>query len=483
MQMQKYRQQCIPFQRTLLARALFSSLSSCACRPLTVHKHRPLLIRRIHMPQPLFSKGDQGGSDDYDNVLRNIILQTSLGDNLRKFPETNKGEEEGGGGGGGGGKEPMKKEGEEGEEEGDKEPTNLLITLDALGTLYEIKNGDLGQQYTLVAEKCGLKGLDPGDVARSFKDAFKELSTSHPNYGYHTEGMNPRKWWEEVTKRTFKPLLPTSTITKYPTNLAEALWTHFSTDNGYSIFNGTIPFLWNIKDLKAVATKTREGEADWKYRTITIGVISNSDYRVAGVLSSMGIAVTHRAMSQDGELKKKKTKNSLRRQGNKLVKSLRRSGVLTSEAKSLIIEALDVKNEIIGGDQVVDFMVTSCEVGAAKPQKEIFETARKAARNSVMEKFGIEEARKGWDWYHVGDNKEEDVAGAYEAGGVGILFDRNKEIGETETIVEGSEEGVGYKAMVIGDLREVAEFTEGLSILYKAGGEKVSYPRRVQQSR
>ncbi|KAF3086066.1 hypothetical protein TWF706_011785 [Orbilia oligospora] len=377
----------------------------------------------------------------------------------------------------------MKKEGEEGEEEGDKEPTNLLITLDALGTLYEIKNGDLGQQYTLVAEKCGLKGLDPGDVARSFKDAFKELSTSHPNYGYHTEGMNPRKWWEEVTKRTFKPLLPTSTVTKYPTNLAEALWTHFSTDNGYSIFNGTIPFLWNIKDLKAVATKTREGEADWKYRTITIGVISNSDYRVAGVLSSMGIAVTHRAMSQDGELKKKKTKNSLRRQGNKLVKSLRRSGVLTSEAKSLIIEALDVKNEIIGGDQVVDFMVTSCEVGAAKPQKEIFETARKAARNSVMEKFGIEEARKGWDWYHVGDNKEEDVAGAYEAGGVGILFDRNKEIGETETIVEGSEEGVGYKAMVIGDLREVAEFTEGLSILYKAGGEKVSYPRRVQQSR
>ncbi|KAF3220617.1 hypothetical protein TWF106_006676 [Orbilia oligospora] len=419
----------LPFQRTLLTRALSSS-SSCARRRLAVHKHKPLLIRRIHISNPLFTKEDQGGSgsDDYDNVLRNIILQTSLGDNLRRFPEVSKGEE-----GGGGGKEPVKKEGEEeGGEEDDKEPTNLLITLDALGTLYEIKNGDLGKQYALVAEECGLKGLDPGDVARSFKEvsirgwfphfrsgedddntAFKELSKSHPNYGYHTEGMTPRIWWDKVTKRTFTPLLPTSTVTKYPTNLAEALWTHFCTDKGYSIFDGTIPFLWNIKDLKAVATRTREGQADWKYRTITIGVISNSDARVAGVLSSMGIAITHRAMSQDGELKKRKAKNSLRRQGSKLVKSL----------------------------------------------------------------------RKGWDWYHVGDNKEEDVAGAYEAGGVGILFDRNKEIGETETIVEGSEEGIGYKAMVIGDLREVAEFTEGLSILYKAGGEKVPYPRRLQQPR
>ncbi|KAF3162168.1 hypothetical protein TWF788_002142 [Orbilia oligospora] len=371
----------LPFQRTLLTRALSSS-SSCARRRLAVHKHKPLLIRRIHISNPLFTKEDQGGSgsDDYDNVLRNIILQTSLGDNLRRFPE----------------------------------------------------NGDLGKQYALVAEECGLKGLDPGDVARSFKEvsirgwfphfrsgedddntAFKELSKSHPNYGYHTEGMTPRIWWDEVTKRTFTPLLPTLTVTKYPTNLAEALWTHFCTDKGYSIFDGTIPFLWNIKDLKAVATRTREGQADWKYRTITIGVISNSDARVAGVLSSMGIAITHRAMSQDGELKKRKAKNSLRRQGSKLVKSL----------------------------------------------------------------------RKGWDWYHVGDNKEEDVAGAYEAGGVGILFDRNKEIGETETIVEGSEEGIGYKAMVIGDLREVAEFTEGLSILYKAGGEKVPYPRRLQQPR
>ncbi|KAF3232574.1 hypothetical protein TWF192_003085 [Orbilia oligospora] len=488
----------LPFQRTLLTRALSSS-SSCARRRLAVHKHKPLLIRRIHISNPLFTKEDQGGSgsDDYDNVLRNIILQTSLGDNLRRFPEVSKGEE-----GGGGGKEPVKKEGEEEEEEGDQEPTNLLITLDALGTLYEIKNGDLGKQYALVAEECGLKGLDPGDVARSFKEvsirgwfphfrsgedddntAFKELSKSHPNYGYHTEGMTPRIWWDEVTKRTFTPLLPTSTVTKYPTNLAEALWTHFCTDKGYSIFGGTIPFLWNIKDLKTVATRTREGQADWKYRTITIGVISNSDARVAGVLSSMGIAITHRAMSQDGELKKRKAKNSLRRQGSKLVKSLRKAGVLSSEAKGLIFEALDVKNEIIGGDQVVDFLVTSCEVGAEKPQKEIFETARKAARNLVIEKFGIDEARKGWDWYHVGDNKGEDVAGAYEAGGVGILFDRNKEIGETETIVEGSEEGIGYKAMVIGDLREVAEFTEGLSILYKAGGEKVPYPRRLQQPR
>lgn len=383
-------------------------------------------------------------------MLRNIIQQTTLGN--KSFSYIQRGVEE-------------VKEG------GDEEPTNLLITLDALGTLYEIKNGDLGQEYTQVAKECGVKGLLAGDVAKSFKEAFKELSASHPNYGYAT-GMKPKEWWEQVTIKTFKPLIPFPV--PFPPNLAESLWTHFSSNAAYSIFPGTMPFLWNIKDLKGLATRTRKGQAGWKFRTITIGIISNSDDRIIDVLTSMGIHATHRAISLDGGLDHLPPK-SFSKKGKELYKSLKGAGVASRASRRAIRKISETKNEVLGNDQVVDFVATSCGLGVAKPQREIFETAKKAAARLIAMRFGEEEAEKGWEWYHVGDNRREDVVGAYEAGGVGILLDRNKEIGETETIVEGTEEGVGYKTMVVGDLREVAEFTEGLSILYKAGGEKVPY--------
>ncbi|KAK6520504.1 hypothetical protein TWF506_000756 [Arthrobotrys conoides] len=466
-------------QRIFLTRTLPSS--SILRRSLTVYK-LPLLARRIHTSKSLYHKGDKKDDEsEYDAVLRNIILQSSFdgikSGNFRTSAEITREQEE-----------IKRKEEEEGEgkkevEEkggggGNEEPTNLLITLDALGTLYEIKDGDLGKQYTLVAEECGLEGLDSGDVARSFKDAFKELSSSHPNYGYHT-GLTPKEWWELIAVKTFTPLLPPEVA--LPKNLASSLWTHFSSDSAYSIIPGTLPFLWNIKDLKDLAVKTILAEADWKFRTVTIGIISNSDDRIVDVLGSMGITAIHLIISQDGEFKRKRrSKLTPKNQGRQLVKSLKGTGALSGKMRKSLWKSAKSKTELIGGDQIVDFVVTSCKLGVAKPQKEIFEAARNAAKSVVKLKHGDYQAGKGWEWYHVGDDREEDVVGAFEAGGVGILFDRNKEIGETERIVEASEEGLGYKTMVVGDLREVAEFTEGLSYLYEAGGQKVEYSFRSQ---
>ncbi|KAK6345186.1 hypothetical protein TWF718_007112 [Orbilia javanica] len=447
--------------RTVLSRPL---LSSPTRHPLRIY--RSFLVRSIHMSQPLSEgkgKGDSGS--DYDDVLRNIIQQTSLpggrmasvspspsADSHSSSSSSNFVGEEGG------------EESVEGVDDG--EPTNLLITLDALGTLYGIKNENVGKQYGDIAKKCGVKGLLAHDINKSFNAAYKELAASHPNYGY-ASGMTPKEWWEQLTIKTFTPLIPFPV--PFPPTLAEELWNTFATNGPYTIFPGTIPFFWNMKDLKKLATRTRKGQADWKFRTITIGVVSNSDERVIDILSSLDVTAVHRVISRDGELEEIPRK-SVKQESRRLTKALREAGAVGRQSSKILRQIAITKDEVIGRDQVVDFVATSCRLGAAKPQKEIFETAREAARRLVEKRFGSREAKRGWEWYHVGDNSKEDVVGAYEAGGVGILFDPKKELGETEKFIEGSKDGVRYKAMLVGDLREVAEFTEGLSFLYQTGG-------------
>ncbi|KAK6527975.1 hypothetical protein TWF281_009234 [Arthrobotrys megalospora] len=422
----------------LLRRTLLTSLSSSTRRPFVAYTST--CIRRIHITRTLWKEPEDIDPKTYA-VLRDIIQQTSIMPKSNKIPQ--KGEEEEG------------------------EATNLLITLDALGTLYEIKNADLGQEYGRVAKKCGLKKLSDQAIAKSFKEAYKELAASHPNYGYAT-GMTPKEWWEQLTIKTFTPLIPPTT--PFPKTLAESLWTHFSTSAAYSILPGTLPFLWIIKDLKTLANNTRNGITDWKFRTITIGVISNSDDRVIDVLNSMDIATSHRVTSLDGEVTEIPLKSLKHKQ---TFRELERR--LKSTNKKLFKKVAKAREEVMRGNQAMDFVVTSCRLGVAKPQKGIFEAARKAAERLVAEMYGGKEAAKGWEWYHVGDNPKEDVVGAYEAGAVGILYEKGKDIGETEGIVEGNVEGEGYKTMVIGDMREVAEFTEGLGLLYQSGGQKVTW--------
>ncbi|KAK6360657.1 hypothetical protein TWF730_006792 [Orbilia blumenaviensis] len=357
-----------------------------------------------------------------------------------------------------------------------EEPTNLLITLDALGTLYGIKNENVGLEYANVAKSCGVTGLLAQDVTKSFKKAYKELTASHPNYGFGT-GMTPEEWWEQIAIKTFTPLIPFPI--SFPENLANALWKHFSSKDAYTLYLGTQPFLWNIKDLKSLAQRTRTGTADWKFRTVTIGVISNSDDRVVNILNSFNITTLHRCVNLDGEvsyiaLLATKERNAV------LAKKAKAVGAVAKKALRKIANA---RKELVSDEQIVDFAVTSCRMGIAKPEREIFEAAKKAAEKLVAHRHGEREAARGWEWYHVGDNAKEDVVGAFEAGAVGVLFDRLKSMGETEVMVKASEKGMGYKTMVVGDLREVSEFAEGMGFLYDPVEAKMPIPKQSEDGR
>ncbi|KAK6505156.1 hypothetical protein TWF481_007077 [Arthrobotrys musiformis] len=426
-------------------------LTSCV-RPLAgVYKSLPVrcfhatgvAYKRTPVPpeEPTPTPAGKRADQDLDATLREIIVQSTLGDRDTHSHKSMKEEEPG-------------------------EPTNLLITLDALGTLYKIR-GDLGKQYTQVARGCGVEGLDERAVAGSFKKAFKELVASHPNYGFGT-GMTPRQWWEQVTIKTFTPLLPAST--PFPPSLSKALWTHFSSSSGYELHPSTLPFLRSISDLKSICTNTRRGVQNWKFRTITVGVISNSDHRVSTVLNSMNIDTTNFVTTASGHLGKIHAVSPAQR----LQLNEEQAGVDGGSGRD-IPQLSEAKREVIGDEQLVDFVATNCHLGFAKPSIRIFEAARRAAVRSVAERHGKEEAEREWEWYHVGDDPIEDVSGAYESGAVGVLFDPEGKVGDIETVVKGLGEGMGWKTMVVRDLREVTEAVETLGFMYPPGQQRVPY--------
>jgi hypothetical protein len=73
---------------------------------------------------------------------------------------------------------------------------NLLLCFDAFGTLFRPKRNII-QQYGEIARQCGLVGFKDEELQSSFREAFKEETKKHPNYGKVT-GLGATKWWTNV---------------------------------------------------------------------------------------------------------------------------------------------------------------------------------------------------------------------------------------------------------------------------------------------
>ncbi|KAK6359680.1 hypothetical protein TWF696_000823 [Orbilia brochopaga] len=272
---------------------------------------------------------------------------------------------------------------------------DLLITVDAFGTLYEPRR-PVAAQYVDVAAQHGLDGLDVAAVERSFLQAFKEQRNAHPNYGRATN-MTAQTWWAQITEKTFTPLLThRQTI---PLTLHEALWTHFASSTAYDLLPGTLDFFTALTQYRqAVAA------APWQFRTVTLGVLSNSDDRVIDVLKSLGIAVRHRS---------------------RLIEEANVGGD-SSGTVSLDRIPTDPGVPYNWTPNVVDFVTTSYDVGSEKPDIGIFRAAMASAKELLRRRDTEDSAARQWAWVHVGDNPAEDVAGAEAAGAMGVLLDRER---------------------------------------------------------
>lgn len=199
----------------------------------------------------------------------------------------------------------------------------LLITLDAFGTLYRPRKS-IPLQYLEVARSCGLKleasaaAAAAAAMAQSFKAAFQTHSSRSPNYGRASTGgtsttttttttptPTPERWWADVVHDTFKPLLslfspPASPQLQQhiPDRLAGELFRHFSTGKAYELFPDTMPFIRQMRRLRlrhrhrhpgsplpsSLLSSSLPGVQD-----VVVGVLTNSDPRVAGILQSLGL--------------------------------------------------------------------------------------------------------------------------------------------------------------------------------------------------
>ncbi|KAK6543101.1 hypothetical protein TWF694_007023 [Orbilia ellipsospora] len=264
----------------------------------------------------------------------------------------------------------------------------------------------------------------------------------HPIYGRAT-GISPKEWWKEVVIKTMEPYYPT-----VPETLPEMLWTHFSTKKAYELSEGATPFLQNIRHLKKIAYETRSRKLNWGFKSVTVGVVTNSDDRVVDVLKALDVGVIYRTVSSPP---------SNAGETNQNASISPRDGVSIVQDEDFY----DERRQWEAG--VLDFVTTSYAVGVEKPDKAIFDAALASARGYLREIYNDDSGR--FFWIHVGDEAEKDVIGPMRAGGVAVLYDTKRKEGELERMISIDGVGVDCACMVVKDLREMLETLEVMEFM------------------
>ncbi|KAG9206909.1 hypothetical protein G6514_000199 [Epicoccum nigrum] len=253
---------------------------------------------------------------------------------------------------------------------------NLLLCFDAFGTLFR-PNIPIPSAYAQAAIKHGVKldVKDPAEaVAKEFKLAFKEASKQSPNYG-KVVGLGAEKWWAQVINNTFRRWLKPGEYV--PQALVDDLLQRYSTKEGYDIYPDVVPFFRKLQ------TKTSsETENLWPWEKTIVGVITNSDDRVPGILSSFGLKVGPRR-----------------------------------------VDTPDERTAEVALQDDISFVVLSYDVGVGKPDPAMFDAAVDSLKE-ILDGCGDELRAEDFEKVYVGDEMQNDYYGAQTAGWQALLLDR-----------------------------------------------------------
>jgi FMN phosphatase YigB (HAD superfamily) len=286
---------------------------------------------------------------------------------------------------------------------------NLLLAFDAFGTLYQ-PNSPIPTQYGRIGLKHGVHcqlGDDIVPLKNSFKRAFGKESSANPNYGKVT-GLGAEKWWANVScivritsnitnvtrkviKNTYQPFLrPDQSV---PQALISELLTRYSTSEGYDMYPDVKSFFSMLRRRKEQANI----DLPWNWDKTVVGVITNSDDRVSGILESFGLQV------------------GSRRVGSSAQRTARASF-----------------------DDDISFVVLSYDVGFEKPDRRIFDAASEMLRETLAEAGNSAEGQDidGFEKLYVGDSIEKDYFGAKDAGWNALVVDRQRQLKGEEGHVE-----------------------------------------------
>ena len=205
------------------------------------------------------------------------------------------------------------------------------VTFDAAGTLLAPRE-PIGDTYARTAARFGID-VDSGAVGERFRTAFRAAPPlAFPGAAAGELPRLERAWWRAVVRAAFGPGGDHPRFDP----CFDALFDHYARADAWTVF-GDVP----------------DALRSLRHRGLALGVVSNFDGRLPGLLQALGIA------------------------------------------------------------PLVDLVVWSSALGAAKPARRVFET--------TAHRLGVSLDAL----CHVGDDLDADVAGAQAAGAQAVHVDRS----------------------------------------------------------
>lgn len=146
--------------------------------------------------------------------------------------------------------------------------TISAVFFDAAGTLFTV-NGSVGATYARLAEKHG-KAVTVNDLEAGFRRCFIVAPPmAFPGAASTEIPTLEKQWWKTVVQDVFAPLGPFPAFDSY----FEELFTFFSQVEAWQLYPETLETLERLKR-----------------QEIIVGVISNFDSRLFGLLDGFGMS-------------------------------------------------------------------------------------------------------------------------------------------------------------------------------------------------
>jgi FMN phosphatase YigB (HAD superfamily) len=251
-------------------------------------------------------------------------------------------------------------------------------------------------------------------------------------YTYTKTPDKPHLTPAQVITKTFTPFLPASE--PLPDALISDLLARFSTDAGYALYPDVLPFFAHLRSLRTLpSSQLPPQNGPWNWSRTVVGIISNSDDRIPGILTALGLKVGPRRVGEGGS-----------------------------------IQRFAFEKKRAGKEEDVSFAVLSYDVGYEKPDRRIFDAAKDLLNESLAEESevgGDAEDANDFHMLYVGDDVRKDYFGAGNAGWAAVVLDREgrwdeelkgRAVAMVETKIEGDGEGEALrKVAVINDLRSL----------------------------
>ncbi len=127
----------------------------------------------------------------------------------------------------------------------------------------------VGEAYARALRRHGVRA-DADEVGEQFVRAMAELRGRHRGDGlpYGTTRAQARRWWRRVVAFTFKPYGVAGRLD----DIFEELWGHFASPSSWRVYADVIPALEGLRQIG-----------------VGLGVISNWDERLVGLLEQLGL--------------------------------------------------------------------------------------------------------------------------------------------------------------------------------------------------